>query len=120
MTAQEIFEKVAKHLLTQGCRAEVMGSCKYLTGDGLKCAVGCLIPDGHEGQRSSKNSNGLLSYFPDLEPFILPQDMYRLTAFMFIRALQDVHDDVEVQYWKQGLRTVAERYNLTIPTWLED
>lgn len=120
MTAQEIFEKVAKHLLTQGCRAEVMGNCKYLTEDGLKCAVGCLIPDGHPGQRSSLDSNGLLSYFPNLEPFILPQDMDRLTAFRFISYLQDIHDLDDVQCWKQGLRTIANRYNLAIPAWLED
>ncbi len=45
MTKQEIFDKVATHLLTQNEKAlNSVGGCVYRTDKGLKCAVGCLIP----------------------------------------------------------------------------
>lgn len=46
-TAQQVFDYVAKFLLAQG-KAAIVGTksvCRYRTDDGLKCAVGCLIPD---------------------------------------------------------------------------
>lgn len=43
--AQEIFNKVSTHLLTQGRPAREEDRCRYRTTDGLFCAVGCLIPD---------------------------------------------------------------------------
>lgn len=48
MTNQEIFEKVAKHLLDQGRRSTLAtptgdeGACAYRGTGGAKCAVGCL------------------------------------------------------------------------------
>lgn len=48
-TAQETFEKVARHLFEQGVRAAdgvgVEAACVYRGKNGTKCAVGCLIPD---------------------------------------------------------------------------
>lgn len=49
MTPQEIFNKVWHHMIAQGKparqkRLEAVG-CRYLTDDGRKCAVGCLIPE---------------------------------------------------------------------------
>ena len=45
MTNQQIFNKVAKHLLKQGRRARDGNGCAYRGENGTKCAVGCLIPD---------------------------------------------------------------------------
>lgn len=49
MTSREIFDAVKAHLLAQKRRAtedDVYGSkCVFRTANGLKCAVGCLIPD---------------------------------------------------------------------------
>lgn len=43
---QQIFDYVYKFLYKQGKRAaDKNGGCKYRTHDGLKCAVGCIIPD---------------------------------------------------------------------------
>lgn len=47
---QEIFDQVAKHLLTQNAPAAYFNqdgdrNCLYRTFDGGKCAVGCLIAD---------------------------------------------------------------------------
>lgn len=45
-SAQEVFDLVVEHLFTQG-RPAYDGSqgCMYRTYDGLRCAVGVLIPD---------------------------------------------------------------------------
>lgn len=49
LSAQEIFDRTAKHLLAQGQRAKAPcdygSSSVYRTEDGLKCAIGCHIPD---------------------------------------------------------------------------
>lgn len=46
MTPQEIFDTVAKHLITQGQQSQRDdGTCLYRGPGGLKCAVGVLIPD---------------------------------------------------------------------------
>src|SRR5690349_11599184 len=49
MNAQEIFDKVARHLLTQKEQSRDSFSCAYRgvnqNGKILSCAVGCLIPD---------------------------------------------------------------------------
>lgn len=58
MTNQEIFDTVAVHLLTQNKRATKANcstTCQYRTSEGLKCAVGCLIPDE--------------KYTPEMEPY---------------------------------------------------
>ena len=49
MTPQEIFDTVAKHLFTQGCRSAELdedphSACLYRGPEGRMCAVGVLIP----------------------------------------------------------------------------
>jgi len=50
-TAQQVFDQIAIHLLTQGARSKLadgpgrVGSCKYRDGVGRSCAAGCLIAD---------------------------------------------------------------------------
>lgn len=45
MTNLEVIAKVRTHLLTQKDRAYEGGQCRYRTTSGLRCAIGCLIPD---------------------------------------------------------------------------
>ena len=46
MNSQEIFDKIATHLFTQGEQsAKKIGACLYRGPNGTSCAVGCLIPD---------------------------------------------------------------------------
>jgi hypothetical protein len=44
MTPQEIFDTVIAHLLQQGKQSK-SDVCLYRSDDGLKCAIGALIPD---------------------------------------------------------------------------
>jgi hypothetical protein len=54
MNQQEIFDKVATHLITQGVQALTIADvgraspspvCAYRGDNGTMCAAGCLIPD---------------------------------------------------------------------------
>lgn len=44
MTTQEAFDKICTRLARQGRRAYQGDNCQYLTDDGLRCAVGVLLP----------------------------------------------------------------------------
>lgn len=125
-TKQEIFDKVATHLLTQKARA--MGtrpapfvgevpSCLYLAPDGTRCAIGCLIPDGHPALRAHADAAELLMRFPDLCPLVLPTDHQDAG---FLLHLQRIHDDRSVATWPQALREFAQEWNLTLPPILQE
>jgi hypothetical protein len=64
MNAQEIFDKVATHLIKQGkVSVGEDGFCAYRGNDGLMCAVGCLIPDDiYHVDMEGANADSLLSY----------------------------------------------------------
>src|SRR5476651_1935246 len=62
------------------------GTCKFLTNNGNRCAVGLFIPKGHEGLRACGGVVDLLSKFEDLVE-VMP---LKLTA---LQKLQMSHDD---------------------------
>lgn len=117
MNRQEIFNKVAAHLLTQGRKAQrganVVGDtptqCRYRGENGTMCAVGCLISDdvytpeleGAPVRRASVlgalKSSGV-SVYGD--------------AIMFLARLQTIHDTCEVHTWRDELEIVATQYDL--------
>lgn len=104
-TDQEIFDTVAKHLLTQNERASNNGACMYRAPNGCKCAVGCLIPDElyspyFEGQNvmGSQIRNLLIGL--------------GYMNFNFLLALQQVHDYDYEEDWAEKLTELAERYHL--------
>lgn len=55
-TAQQVFDRTATHLLTQGEKSvDPNDVCAYRGSHGRRCAAGIWIPDGtyrHETQRS--------------------------------------------------------------------
>lgn len=119
MTRQEIFDKVARHLLTQGQRAETEGGdCVYRAEDGTKCAVGCLIPD----ELYDPEFEGLLiSHIFGDQAGSLPEraqekgrQLSRLLGdhFPLLKELQEVHDEDEPDEWKIALRQVASSFGL--------
>ena len=106
MTEQEIFDRVARHLLTQKMHSMMDDTCVYLAPDGLKCAIGCLIP--------------FEMYTPDLEglsvsdgPVIYVMQNLGISCIAFLLDLQRVHDDHSIDYWATELRRVAFNYNLS-------
>ena len=104
MNAQETFDTVAKHLLTQGQRStDGANTCRYRGSEGRKCAAGVLIPDA--------------VYVDDMEGFgwsavcdmhpQVPQAHCELIA-----ELQRIHDTAEPQAWPKQLRRLAYANNL--------
>jgi hypothetical protein len=119
MTDQEIFDKVALHLLTQGRPARESGSCKYRTPGGRKCAIGCLIEDDQytpkmEGLRISQVAD---RYYSRLRNILNKTSQRR----KFLGRLQSTHDFCELRLdgafdkadLLSQLRSVAEDYRLS-------
>lgn len=113
MTAQEIFDTVAKHLLTQNQKCVKDMVCQY-RHNGLKCAVGCLISDE--------------DYRPEIEGFnietILQLEDKESNAYQILckiglihtnllKSLQFIHDYMEVKSWKSELSKLASKLSLS-------
>jgi len=110
-TAQEVFDQVVTHLLTQNQRSYlakqdgVVSTCAYRGDGGLACAVGCLLDD--EEYDPSLEGRGL-AYVFDRAPRLAPHTRQ-------LQALQQVHDHRTPPSWRTFLRTVANRHNLVFP-----
>jgi hypothetical protein len=103
-TAQEVYDQVKTHLLTQNCKSQDpdLGFCKYLGPNNTKCAAGCLISDDeYEYDMEGTLWAGLV------DRNIITRDHLNL-----IEDLQTVHDHYEVIRWGYKLSVVATKYNL--------
>lgn len=124
MDKQEIFTKVATHLLTQKARAEVLRSdgircCAYRSkesrnGPVLKCAIGCLIADSAysqelEGKRVEHQEVVRALTNSGIDAF------HDLSALTMLNSLQAIHDNYEVTNWYYRLQGIADRFNLQMP-----
>jgi len=117
--AQKMFDISTVHMIRQGERAvDESGACKYRTANGLKCAVGVLIPDAeyskwmdragslHEVIRTAHRNNLMT-------PTIQLMHEHRL----LLTSLQEAHDYAAL--WEDGmvalvhnLRDTAASFNL--------
>lgn len=113
MTRQEIFDKVAAHLLTQGRRSvdDETNECVYRHRDGAMCAVGCLIPpelyDPKMEGVSVDHSPRVKRALNDVG-IVLDSEMDR-----FLRDLQLIHDEARPEDWKVELIDFAVQHNLS-------
>lgn len=121
-TKQEIFDKVATHLLRQGARSvDDFGDCMYRGEFGRMCAVGCLIPDQCYSTkiemqivqpvaelRDEKNDNAR-AMADALECAGIADD----ALIPLLRDLQRLHDNADVDEWEAELSEVAENHRLT-------
>lgn len=112
MNYQKIYDKVAKHLLTQmkqSVSADLEG-CAYRGEGGTMCAIGCLIPDdlyrkGMEG----KHAQFVLRTWPELNKIIGAEDG---RDYNFLLALQRIHDRRQPEAWLNELTDFARAYDL--------
>ena len=106
VTNQEAFDRVARHLLTQ--RARSMDSagmaCAYRGANGLKCAIGCLIPDARYRPSFEERTVG--------EPEILAAAGLTASQERLAEALQRVHDIWEPDAWSHRLTRLAGEFGL--------
>ena len=115
MTAQQVFDKVARHLLKQNKKSLIQSgagaTCAYRGNDGLMCAVGCLIPDDqyNPGMELLPVTSLVLRHggLPVICDVIAPH------AYL-LDELQDVHDREEPELWRKGLLAVAAEFELDV------
>lgn len=111
-TEQQVFDQVAKHLLTQAERCTTneinieKSKCRYRNYKGHKCAGGCLIADDeyNEWQMEGHSWVGLVghnTYFPNADQH-----------FKLVSDLQKLHDVIEPASWLSELYKVTMVYNL--------
>lgn len=111
MNRQEVYDAVARHLLTQNERAvdPITGECKYKTSSGLRCAIGCLIPDIWDPESLRGNISNL--------PARLCEEVFGITGpgkdKNLLWYLQRVHDGTPVHSWPQALKDVAQNCGLS-------
>lgn len=112
MTDQEIFDKVCKHLLTQGEQSlTVGGNCAYRSAGGThSCAVGCLITDANYSP-GFEGSSVQATYV--LEAVVA--SVGREPSQRLLEDLQAVHDGGAVHNWAVQLRQVAAEHGLVYP-----
>ena len=122
-TLQDAFDKMVRHLLSQGKRsygnipdeADHPGTegCLYRGPDGLMCAVGCLISDEDYDPRM-ENSTPLM---PSMEMWMAANfaEDIRERAESVLSWVQDIHDNIEPEGWEDALRKAAGLYDLSMP-----
>lgn len=128
MNHQEIFNTVATHLFNQGRPAarimrdkdgkEHAGACLYRTDDGLKCAVGVMIPDDiYRISMENRSVKGIL----ESSSFNLPVSIFNDQNIALLQALQLLHDNYtedESDTWgstdrmKAAFASLAFQFNL--------
>ena len=116
MNNQEAFTIVRRALLKQNAQSRKSdGHCAYRGNDGLKCAVGHLIPDTCYREEYDKRcisdddpawplaeileDGGILGFEGDLE---------------LLTELQDIHDTNSPDEWPRQFEIVAEDWGLKL------
>jgi hypothetical protein len=117
MNKQEIFDKVARHLLRQGEKSSSHGDqmdCMYRGPGKLKCAIGCLIPDKFYDYDIEGRTIG-----DDKLDDVLKHCGIRLyvngtptSTNMMLDDLQNTHDSCGVDKWRGKLMGIAHRYDV--------
>ena len=109
LTRQDIFNIAANGLLKQGKQSASGDKCLYRGPDGLKCAIGMLIPDelyedAFEGNSASK---------PSVRKALVKAGVPNTVGYKdFLDNLQDVHDDHQTGDWECELVNFAHHYDL--------
>lgn len=109
MTSQEVFDTVAKHLFGQGRPAAKLDEfgdpdgCFYRSADGLKCAIGALIPDDqYDPEFEGSAASTIAHAIPSLHG----------VSSSLLDCLQGVHDSGEpwrsTEAMRKALRDVAK------------
>lgn len=117
---QAYFDKTVTHLLKQGKQASIEAAghvaCKYRTGEGLSCAMGCHIPDAmYHPFMEGRDIYALIDEYPELQPLFPDVELAKM--------LQLVHDSR--QNWgvdglnergREYLHFVARGFDLSTET----
>lgn len=129
MDLQQIFDRVATHLLRQGVQSRAPSReagyvCMYRGDNGTSCAVGCLIKDeGYNPQMEGVVVVDLTYLHP-----VYPRDKVDLLAnalrasgvntedsssLTLLKNLQGIHDRTLPNEWVHELRRLAKELQLS-------
>jgi hypothetical protein len=117
MTAQQVFNRMVKPVLTQACPSTIEKRCLYRGLNGAKCAVGHLIPDRvyNQGMEQMTVAN-ILEVVPELD------HKYR-EHLRLMYAVQSAHDGAPatefLDSFCRAIVKVANNYNLKL-TWVKN
>lgn len=117
---QAVFDKVAKHLLTQNKRAmkDFRGEypedrCAYRGDNGSMCAVGCLISDDlYDFSMEGRNVGEVMRMLHGVRELSSVSPALGVFHAM-LSALQNAHDNYEPSEWPMELAYIARMYNLS-------
>lgn len=117
MTKQEIFDKVAIHLLTQKKRSisESEGGCLYKGPNGLKCAVGCLFTgnfDTSELEGEAVFSSEVRCALQSLGVIDSNESDQVEDQVDLLSELQEIHDEMPPEDWRMHLLRLATEHNI--------
>lgn len=110
-TAQQVFDQVKTHLLTQMEKSQIVCTdgylrCKYRAGT-LMCAAGCLISDDEYKEDMDVEHPIGNSWDAIIDRFYAPKSHEDLVSM-----LQWVHDQNEPSTWAEKLKMVAGHFKL--------
>lgn len=114
MNKQDTFDKVVKHARTQNEKAQdlVRKQCLYRTESGLKCFIGCLIPDNlYNKGMESKTIIALHNHHNEVMEEIFGSELTK-ADIDFLSNLQRIHDQSEVRVWESKFKHLAETEGL--------
>ncbi len=107
MDKQQVFNKVAKHLLAQDAQSLEGTNCRYRSPEGLQCAVGCLINDENYTEElediPSDKEPVRKAVAASLGQFVGSQDA------AFLTELQKIHDYEPPSDWARYLDLFAQK-----------
>jgi hypothetical protein len=121
MNTQEAFDTIVTHLAKQAqpAKKDDTDFCVYRSPEGLKCAVGCLIPDdlylpamdvdSPDDAGAGTGVEALIEHYPTMERLLCDVDVKVLCA------AQDTHDHWQPHDWQTEVEEIAETYGLTVP-----
>lgn len=113
VTCQTIFDRVARHLLTQNAKAEAPNrSCRYRGQNGTSCAAGCLINDANYNEAFEGLTVGRLCVSDAIAKSLGLEELPRRMIDL-LTSLQCIHDAAKVNEWPANLRTLAETEGLS-------
>lgn len=114
MDRQSVFNTVAKHLLTQNARAaDEDGKCFYRAPNGMKCAMGALIPDElYKPTMENKEASYVCNNYPEIAQHLGVETMEDRA---FLNNLQRLHDYKDPSLWRIALANFAARHSLEMP-----
>lgn len=109
-TDQEIFDRVATHLLAQRRKSVKFSTvngkkyryCQYRSPQGLSCAVGCLITDGAYSdyiENRPADDDDVIKLLNESGVFVNDTNL--------LSSLQALHDNTHPNGWRKGSRPCA-------------